>query len=80
MTLYHFLMRKQRAFKRDRSKNKSFLGKEWGIFQTHNVFKGEIISTRSFAKGDFRLVYRGKLRVLMGCFMRLACKKKRKRR
>ena len=57
-------MRKQKAFKKDRSKNQSLLGKEWGIFQTQTMFsRGRSLALRSFAKGDFRLVYRGKLRV-----------------
>lgn len=74
-------MQKQKYFKKKRSieKIKVCLVKEWGYpSDKNNVFKG--VSTSIFAKGDFRLAYKGKLRVLMGCFIRLTCKKKTKNR
>lgn len=80
MTLYHFFNAKTKGIKKEiGQKLKVYLVREWGYSSdTNNVFKGAIIRPSNFATGDFRLAYDGKLRVRMGCFIHLTCKKKTK--
>ena len=82
MTLYHFFNGKTKSVKKKTDQKMIFcLLRGWGYpSDTNNVFKAVIVSTSSFSKGDFILAYNGKIRVLMGFFIRLTCKKKTKRR